>query len=266
MSSFSLRSLCGLLAFPVVGIPAKRTAARWYYLPLFISLFIISNSLQAQNYGRLVLRFNPVANNKKLVLSDSSYTNAFNETYQVSRLKFYISKVNLAGAKNIDYNKDVFLIDAQGSDSLEVDILPGSYSRLYFTAGVDSVLNVSGAQDGALDPLNGMFWTWNTGYIFFKMEGFSASSTADLNRIEQHIGGYRSPYNAARFIDLKLPATLNIDIGETKYIDVKVDLDKFFDGPHQLRIAGKPMLMSPGAEAMKAADNIAQLFSIEKIR
>ena len=240
-----------------------------FFIPLlcvFVILVTKTGYVEAQNYGKLVLRFKLVANNKPVVLSDSSYTNAFNEKYQLTRVKYYISKVNLAAAKNVDYNQEVFLMDAATVDSLVVDILPGSYPRLYFTLGVDSALNNSGAQDGALDPLNGMFWTWNTGYIFFKMEGYSPSSTADLHRIEQHIGGYRSPYNAARLINLVLPKNLDIDIGETKYMDVRLDIDKFFDGPHQIRLSEKSLLMSPGPEAIKAADNIAQSFSIESIR
>ncbi|WP_316930094.1 MbnP family protein, partial [Hymenobacter sp. IS2118] len=40
------------------------------------------------------------------------------------------------------------------------DIPVGDYQSVSFTVGVDSARNVAGAQTGALDPNNGMFWTW----------------------------------------------------------------------------------------------------------
>ena len=49
----------------------------------------------------------------------------------------------------------------------------GNYNSLSFLLGVDSMHNVSGAQTGALDPANDMFWTWNSGYVMAKMEGAS---------------------------------------------------------------------------------------------
>ena len=51
------------------------------------------------------------------------------------------------------------------------DIPNGEYTKVNYTIGVDAARNTEGAQDGALDLVNGMFWSWNTGYIFMKMEG-----------------------------------------------------------------------------------------------
>jgi hypothetical protein len=63
-----------------------------------------------------------------------------------------------------------FLVDFSDTTTttLKLTILPYLYNRLSFVIGVDSARNVSGAQTGALDPANGMFWTWNTGYIMAK--------------------------------------------------------------------------------------------------
>jgi hypothetical protein len=59
-----------------------------------------------------------------------------------------------------------------------------------FMIGVDSARNNSGAQTGALDPTNGMFWSWSTGYIMAKFEGTSAQSPAAANALKFHIGGF----------------------------------------------------------------------------
>ncbi len=219
----------------------------------------------AQNQGKLLLRFHVWANNNELVLADSSYTNAFNESYQINRLKFYISNINVAGKKMIPYNKEIFLLEKGIADSVWADVLPGVYDKLFFTLGVDSAFNNTGAQEGALDPLNGMFWTWNSGYIFFKMEGYSNASTADLQRIEHHIGGYRSPFNAARLIELKLPVSLTVTEGSSNTIDINLNIDNYWNGLHSIKIAEQALIMSPGNQASKIADNFQNMFSISSV-
>ncbi len=65
-------------------------------IPLFffLCLFIIGKNTVAQpGNGKLLISFQHIANGKPLVLRDSSYTNAFNEIYQVTRLKYYISNI-----------------------------------------------------------------------------------------------------------------------------------------------------------------------------
>ncbi|HRE64559.1 MAG TPA: hypothetical protein PKU77_12260, partial [Ferruginibacter sp.] len=112
---------------------------------------------------------------------------------------------------------------------------------------------------------NGMFWTWNSGYIFFKMEGYSNASTADLQRIEHHIGGYRSPFNAARLIELKLPVSLTVTEGSSNTIDINLNIDNYWNGLHSIKIAEQALIMSPGNQASKIADNFQNMFSISSV-
>lgn len=219
----------------------------------------------AQAKGELLIRFNVTANGKTLTLNDSSYTNAFNETYQVSRLKYYISNIALSNTTRSTHQWQVFLLDAGNTDSITAMQPAGSFTSLNFMVGVDSALNCSGAQDGALDPLNGMFWTWNTGYIFFKLEGYSPASKADLQRIEHHIGGYRYPNAVARSINLALPKPLEIKEGSKHIITINMDLDKYWKGVNDIKIADQALLMTPGGLAIKAADNFQKMFSITAI-
>ncbi len=232
-------------------------------LTFFLCLLFIGNNAVAQaGHGKLLISFQHIANGKPLVLRDSSYTNAFNENYQVTRLKYYISNIHMDGRSEA-VNKQVFLIDASATDTLSLELPEGTYQTLSFTLGVDSLLNCSGAQDGALDPLNGMFWTWNTGYIFFKLEGYSSSSTADLNRIEQHIGGYRGPYKAQRVITLRLDKPLSLAQNGVQQLDVQLNLDKYWLSVHPVKLAENPLVMIPGALASRAADNAVAMFSIK---
>ncbi|MDB9743990.1 hypothetical protein OAA91_00520 [Fibrobacterales bacterium] len=36
-----------------------------------------------------------------------------------------------------------------------------------------------------------MYWTWNSGHIYFKLEGTSKVSTSPGKRVEYHLGGFR---------------------------------------------------------------------------
>jgi hypothetical protein len=216
---------------------------------LWVILFF---SLNGFGQRKVVIKFEHIANGKKIVLNDSTYTNAFAEKYTVSKLKYYISNISFTTKGALETDKKVFLIDASKNDSI-VKIDGRKIVGISFMIGVDSALNCSGAQSGALDPLNDMFWTWNNGYVFFKLEGTSSSSTADRNRIEQHIGGYKGEYKAMRKIFLPIKKISNTII-------IQMNLDKYWDN---IKVAETPVIAAPGKEARKAADGFVGIFSVK---
>jgi hypothetical protein len=209
-------------------------------------------SLGCFGQKRIVIKFEHIANGKKIVLNDSMYENNFGEKYTISKLKYYVSNIIFTTKGQREIDKKIHLIDASKNDSI-VKIDGRKIIGISFTIGVDSALNCSGAQSGALDPLNDMFWTWNNGYVFFKLEGTSSSSTADKNRIEQHIGGYKGEYKAMRKIFLPIKK-----IGNT--ITIQMDLDKYWDN---IKIAETPVIAAPGKQAKLAADGFVRMFSLK---
>ncbi|MEO7048109.1 MAG: MbnP family protein [Ferruginibacter sp.] len=208
--------------------------------------------------GRLIIHFVNMADNKKVV-KDSIYSNAFGETYSISKLKYYVSNVQL---NNFKEKESYHLIDAFAEDSIVLNIPAGSYTNFIFLLGVDSLKNCSGAQSGALDPLNDMFWTWNSGYVMFKMEGHSSASNVDQQRIEQHIGGYKGPYKTMRAINLPLGNTITVSPNENTSLTILVDIDKYWKGINEIKIADSPVLMTISEKSKNAADNFAGMFSI----
>jgi hypothetical protein len=50
-----------------------------------------------------------------------------------------------------------------------------SISKITFSAGIDSLTSTAGIQKGVIDPINGMYWAWQSGYVNFKIEGKSSS-------------------------------------------------------------------------------------------
>ena len=159
------------------------------------------------------------------------------------------------------------LVDLANAESRELTLTMnnGSYQQLEFTVGVDSIRNVSGAQTGALDPMLGMFWTWNSGYIFAKLEGQSPQSTALQQKFIYHIGGFRTGENALRKIVLNMPADKPIQLGKTKMVVIDVDLARWFDGAHKISIATAPALMTPGRQSLLIADNYATMFTLYNV-
>jgi hypothetical protein len=162
--------------------------------------------------------------------------------------------------------EDYYLVDlAKDQYAFTLQAEPGTIRQIRFLLGVDSLANVSGAQTGALDPLNDMFWTWNSGYIFFKLEGESPQSGADLHRIEHHLGGFRSGQSIATWIQLDLPETLIVRAGDQKTIVVNMNLDAYWDGSPTNSIQALPLCMTPGPLTMQLASHFTQLFRIQTI-
>ena len=88
---------------------------------------------------------------------------------------------------------EYYLVDLIDGDSSFIVKRNRSFYLLY---GTDSLSNISGAFNGALDPINGMYWTWNTGFINLKIEGTSSSQ----DKIEWHIGGYQQPWTTSQWL------------------------------------------------------------------
>ena len=218
--------------------------------------------------GIVSVTFNITVKGKRLVLKDSLYTNIFGERYSVSKFKYYISNPGLVQGKDRKIERNEYhLIDAErpASQHIEFRVPSGSYDKLFFRLGVDSARNCSGAQSGALDPMNDMFWTWNSGYVMAKLEGISASSTAINQRLEYHIGGYKGKNKVIQQIRLFSKSPINIIAGKTTEIIIETDLDKWWQANQPVTIKESPICTTPGELAGKIAANYSNMFTIQSM-
>jgi len=126
------------------------------------------------------------------------------------------------------------------------------FDGIQFLLGIDSLTSVSGAYGGDLDPTNGMYWAWNSGYINFKLEGSHDDCPTRNNQFHFHLGGYLPPYSAAQRITL--------DVKKSKSIDVRVDLSTFTNDLDWSRVHS---VMSPSQEAQRLSTIAASMFSID---
>lgn len=194
---------------------------------------------------------------------DSTYTNLYGETFTVRNFRYYISHLSFVGTSGKVFNIGTpFLVDERNPAGMGITArIPfSSIKAVSFVVGVDSIKNVSGVQTGALDPARGMFWTWNSGYIFAKLEGTSPQSKAPQNGFTYHIGGFRRGENAQRKISLKLDKPFKNSLGPA--VVITADINAWFSGLHPFKIADQASIMTPGPQAMQVADNYSRMFSI----
>jgi hypothetical protein len=185
----------------------------------------------------------------------------------VSRLSYYLGEFRLRSADGrwIDAAPDrstqgYVLVDVRDPASTRFDlprVPPGAYTALQFRLGVDAAQLRAGAQTGALDPAAGMFWTWNTGYIFLALEAHSPRSGAADRSLTYHVGGSEALSRQVRLPLDHAPLSVARDASAAR-IHLRVDLDDFFRGlplEHQHTVMGSQ-------HAADIADRYAGAFGV----
>lgn len=226
-----------------------------YQLLFFLGL--VAQSIGAQSSLEYRIAFSPILQGQevKLAVEEAPPVEA---AVSITKLKFYISGVELWEEEQVVYQEpdsyhliDISQAGLKGFNLLIPQAL--TFTHLKFKLGVDSLTNVSGAFGGDLDPTKGMYWTWQSGYINFKLEGQAVASPARNDQFQYHIGGYSAPYNSLQEVSLIL--------NSAKGAKVLLDLDRFFE---EIDVADNYRIMSPNATAVKTATLLSKLFSISE--
>ena len=183
-------------------------------------------------------------NLEKIVLN-RSYNNIQKNNFSISKLQFYISnlKFYLNNKEVLEFHKKHILIDIEDENSLKI-LIPSKllFDELSFNLGVDAETNKSGAKSGDLDPVLGMYWTWNSGYINFKAEGMYN----DNNEFIYHIGGFMKPYNTLQLIKM--------DFSSVNKNKLMLNFDEFFNNID----FSLSKILSPGKNAVKLSSLLAK--------
>ncbi len=215
--------------------------------------------------GRLVIDITNRVGPQVLSLDSGSYTNALAQPYTVSMFKYYIGKIALREKNGSEVRSEAYYLvneSEPASKTIVLEHVPiGDYTGISFFTGVDSADNCSGAQDGALDPLNAMFWAWNTGYIFLKLEGRAPASRSSGHLLEYHIGGYREPHNCIRHIALRFKKSLPVVEGGTAHVHLNADVAAVLSGKERIDFA-QLSSVTDFHNATTIADNYATMWSV----
>lgn len=242
------------------------------------------SGIQTGDTGSVILEFDNVVGGNDLKLNIGTYINGSGESFTISTLDYFISNIVLERTDGTKYvvpkDDSYFLIKEEDEDTheIELDNVPaGDYNSFTFTIGIDSLKNTAPVEErtGVLDPAgaaNGMYWTWNSGYIFLKMEGTSPVSTTPDQKIYYHVGGfggYSSPtLNNIKTVTVTAPFESSAKVRKDKPTPPEVhffaDAGKILDGTSHVSIAEYSMVHFSDISA-NIANNYAAMFSIDHI-
>ncbi len=224
-----------------------------FFFVFFFSIF--STTLFAQQKNKLVIHH--LFTNKALVFNEN-FVLKNEDTISIHTFKYYISSIQFLKNKKVVWKEknSVHLIDEKNSNSKKIDLakIPTDidFDEICFNIGIDSETNYAGVQGGDLDPTKGMYWTWQNGYINFKIEGKSTFCKTRNNAFQFHIGGYENGLATLQKIALKINQKLPLEIN--------LDIEKLIE---QLNFSTQNEIMQPCKEAVEIANKLPLLFSIQ---
>jgi len=234
----------------------------------------------ATQQGSLVLKFDNLVGTQLLQMNQTYQNPVTSESFKVTALRYFISNIKLQKADGSEYvvpqDDSYFLINEEiaSSKKLSLQVPEGDYTGITFMIGVDSLRNTMppDRRKGALDisgQAQGMYWTWNSGYIFFFLEGESNQVVGD-DAFRYHIGffgGFSTPtLNNIRTTTLSFERDIAlVRKNKTPEVHIMMDLFKVFNGRNfTLKISENSEIMFSALSA-KVADNIKEAFFYDHI-
>ena len=195
------------------------------------------NSIQFQIHDTVLLL------HKKYALRE------LNDSIVFSKIKFYISDPLIFKNDSLFESpaKRYHLVDLSNPESLILQTKLEDFDEIQFNIGIDKQTNLDGVRGGDLDPLKGMYWTWNTGYINIKIEGVIYSNDDGVKVFKYHIGGFEPPVNTSQ----------NVSLSKLKNQPIVIDMDRFLN---LIDFNKDLMVLSPGVTAVELSSNFKKSF------
>ena len=218
---------------------------RKYSVFFILALFLFSCAPEKKD-NTLSIKFNINAGTSPLQYNVNYIIDTFD--VQFTLVEFYISQpVFSSGAEMISFEDSYFLADAGLSNNTFVvgDIGKRTIDGVAFGFGVDSSRNTitgskaipafSYALTHPLSAANNMYWSWNPGYVWAKLEGrVDVDNDGDFIDVGETFSIHTGIDAAYRYISRTFIFTMN-DVPKT--IQVDVDALRFFDN---YDLAGSP--------------------------
>ena len=169
------------------------------------------------------------------------------DSIKFEELKAYLSDIYLKQNKEHTKIADVWLVDFEDpkNELLNVKIQYGESSNLSFNFGLDSIYHVNMEYTGKLDPIHGMYWAWNTGYINFKLVARCSAVKLKNGLLDYHLGGYLKPNQTNQHLEFNFNGT-------TLFLDLLPLFEKGIIQPELL-----PSVVLPGKEANRLMKSLS---------
>lgn len=258
-------------------------------LLIFICIFFCFTSCSDKDNtdagtGPITLEFDNIVGSANLQLNTTNtpYVNSKGESYKVTWLTYYVSNIKIKREDGTVFEDPVksdgsagyYLVDENDAASQEItlqNVPAGNYTEVTFTIGVDASQVDQGAQTGALDPAKGLFWSWNSGYIFMAIEGVSPASTETGNVFQYHVGGYKTDAASNNVNNIRtITLSFNGDSAPVR-AQHEPEVHLLFDVNKLLNGAGEQVTFTANASrhmpmaCQHLADNIPGAFVVDHI-
>lgn len=225
-------------------------------LVLCFTFLLFGSVVSNGQVNSIELFFNTSLNGSSVKLADGSQP-LESDVIEITTLRFYISNLRFYKDNSLVFEdqQKYRLVDFANTESCKVNLdVQGAadYNRIVFNLGIDSLTNTAGVMGGDLDPTQGMYWSWQSGYINLKLEGRSKLCETRNNQFQFHLGGYQFPFNSLQEVSFKTITSRNQNI--------ILDLDNFFD---QVDLLTSNQVMSPSKLAMDYSEVIKESFKLK---
>ena len=184
-----------------------------------------------------------------------NYISSNADTFAINSCKAYFSKFTITyqNKEIVQVPNSYYLVDFSEPNTTEIS-LPISTNKainaVSFTIGIDSATNTAGLLSGALSPMLGMYWSWQSGYINWKIEGTSPNAKTRKNSFQFHIGGYLPPNLAARQFEFEPKK-------EIVTHKIRIQVNELFN---KVTLKQTNTIMIPGKAAMELANLFSKCF------
>lgn len=208
-------------------------------------LLCFTSILKAQKRDTLSIRL--VYNSSFVEVGKVFWSKELNDSILIDKLQLYLSLPYQAGnAEKKEYRlinfasaKDCFIPFQNLTSTIKIDI------------GVDSLTNLNAPLINDLDPTTGMYWTWQNGFIHFKIEGSFNSGNSKKEQFQYHLGGYSYPNNSVQQLEITA-------LSSESFLELNL-----FTLLTYIKKQGKPDILSPGVDAMEGMKVVKSSFSLK---
>lgn len=235
-----------------------------------IALVVSLNSCKKEDAGpsnqTLKLHVHSVAGSDALNYSNT-FTTAAGKRFTLSEFRYYVSGVSLLKNDGTKFpiTGKYFLVSPSVSDYDLGSVPVGDYKGLEFSVGIDSAANHSDpATYEATNPLAiqtpAIHWSWNSGYIFVKLEGKCDTSATNTGALDQDLILHLGLDKFLRTVTLNTAFTVSKD--NAKSLTLVADVTKYLTGV-DFKTENMTHTMDNQPLATRLADNISSMFSIQ---
>lgn len=179
------------------------------------------------------ISFNHEVDGETLMLHDVSYLNEAGNSYDVRKLMYIVSNIQLENENGDSYQlSDMNFIDVDKGEGLQTtaaqSIPQGKYNKIRFTFGLDEIDNVSNAFLEE-DYHESMLWPemMGGGYHYMKLEGEFTDVNGDPQFYNTHTGRLMENDH---HIDISLP--IDLDVTANFQLVLTMNINNWYTGPN----------------------------------